>query len=224
MRRHHYQSRKDTCHYNHRVVSASLRCIDSLHAPEVADTLRSVAQVLAFIVDPECSLLVTQILLKLMLCRSVGAAVPREGKKDMVPVSSQSTGHYPLSRGFPYFSIRTISSQCEGASMEMAMRVRHEDPTPCPAHPALPCPHLSPPCPFFLSMEFREVGRGCGGRIISPHAHQQLRQDTGLQPMSVSEPSFPPSCSASYSHPLHPCALNIVFPKNLMRHTHQRLP
>lgn len=68
---HCYDSRKDKCHYNHRVASASLRCIDILHTPEVADALGSVAQVLAFIVNPEGGLLVTQIPLKLMLCRSV---------------------------------------------------------------------------------------------------------------------------------------------------------
>lgn len=68
---HHYESRKDKCHFNHRVASASLRCIDSLHPSEVADALGSVAQVLAFVINPKGSLLVTQILLQLMLCRSV---------------------------------------------------------------------------------------------------------------------------------------------------------
>lgn len=143
----------------------------------------------------------------------------------MVPVSPQRTGHYSLRWGFPYFSIKTINSHCEGASVEMAMRVRHEDPSL--AQPTLPChamPHPSPPCPCFLSMEFGEVGRGGGGRLISPNAHQQLRQGTGLQPMSISLPAFPPPCSASYSHPLHPYALNVIFPKNLMKHIHQRLP
>lgn len=138
---HHYESRKDKCHYNHRVASASLRCIDSLHAPEVADALGSVAQVLAFIINPEGGLLVTQILLQLMLCRSVWAEVPREKKKDMVPVSSQRNGHYPLSQGLPFFSIKAINSYTEGAFVEMAIHVRPEDPTL--ARLTLPC-HVPP--------------------------------------------------------------------------------
>lgn len=68
---HHDESRKNKCHYSHRVAGASLRCIDILHPAEVADALRSVPQVLAFIVNPEGGLLVTQILLKLVLRRSV---------------------------------------------------------------------------------------------------------------------------------------------------------
>lgn len=58
-------------HYNHRSAWASLRCINFLHAPEVAHALRSVSQVLAFIVNPVSCLFITQVLLQLMLCSSV---------------------------------------------------------------------------------------------------------------------------------------------------------
>lgn len=48
-----------------------LRCINSLHSPEVADALRSVAQVLAFLVNPEGCLFITQVLLQLVLGCSI---------------------------------------------------------------------------------------------------------------------------------------------------------
>lgn len=68
---HHYERRELERHYNLRTACAGLRCINSLHSPEVADALRSVAHVLAFLVNPEGCLFITQILLQLVLGCSI---------------------------------------------------------------------------------------------------------------------------------------------------------
>lgn len=52
---------------------AYLRGIHPLHSTEVADAVRRVSQMVAFIVDPVSRLLVTQVLLQLMLGSSVGS-------------------------------------------------------------------------------------------------------------------------------------------------------
>ena len=57
---------------------AYLRGIHPLHSTEVADAVRRVSQVVAFIVDPVSRLLVTQVLLQLVLGSSVGSKRQKE--------------------------------------------------------------------------------------------------------------------------------------------------
>lgn len=68
---HRYERREQERHYNLRTACADLRCVNSLYSPEVADTLRSVAQVLAFPVNAEGCLFIAQVFLQLVLGCSV---------------------------------------------------------------------------------------------------------------------------------------------------------